>query len=555
MGRYLNPGSRAFRMAVDSEVFVDKTPMIAFLNSCVNTNSRYVCVSRPRRFGKTMAADMLCAYYGRDTNARSLFDGLKLTQEAPTKKRTGEMLCWDAYMSCFEVIRLTITEFLKEGQSIVYGLKRLQRLVTREIARAHPNIAYLDEGDLALCMSDVYEATGVPFVVIIDEWDAPMRERQDDEAGQRAYLDFLRDWLKDQTFIALAYMTGILPVKKYGVHSALNMFREYSMAAPLWLAPFTGFTEEEVRGLCETHNVSFEQVRSWYDGYEVSGVAPVKDRPTDGRPSEPPRWSLYAPLSVATAVVTGEIANYWGGTETYEALAVHIRRDFDGLKEKVTLLMDGARIKVALGTYQNDMTSFRRADDVLAMLVHLGYLGWDDREGVAFVPNREVLDIFRDSTMDSAWEPTFRAYEASKELIRATLAADEKRVAEIIEEAHDRADNKTYNSEAALSYSVRLPYYAAQMWYTEVVELDSGQGYADVAFLPSPRHPDKPCLVVELKWNAGADTALAQIRDRRYHGRLEHYLGNLLLVGISYCRDIRPGAKGYKHHTCRIERA
>ena len=191
----------------------------------------------------------------------------------------------------------------------------------------------------------------------------------------------------------------------------------------------------------------------------------------------------------------------------------------------------------------------------MALLIHLGYLGWDSREDVAFVPNREVRQIFCDSTNEPSWESTFAAIEASKELVRATIAGEETRVAELLDKAHDCAGNKTYNSEAALSYAVRLAYYAAQKWYTEVVELDSGRGYADVAYLPSPRCPEKPALLVELKWMSDADTALSQIRDRRYHGRLEHYLENLLLVGISYDRDARPGSRGYKRHTCRIERA
>ena len=440
----------------------------------VTTKQKYVCVSRPRRFGKTMAADMLCAYYGRGADARALFEGLKLAETEPVALRGGEVRPWDAFLNRFDVVCITMTEFLRDGESIAWSIDRMQSFVTHEIRQAYPTVDYRDEHDLMLCMADVHLSTGALFVVVVDEWDAPIRERPSDDAGQRAYLDFLRDWLKDQPFIALAYMTGILPIKKYGIHSALNMFREHSMVAPLQLAEYTAFTEDEVRGLCAEWGVDFRLLRDWYDGYEVRGVAPVEERDSNV-PAESPRWSLYAPLSVATAVETGEIANYWGGTETFEALAHHIRRDFDGLREKVALLMDGARLPVGLGTYQNDMTSFGRADDVLAMLIHLGYLGWDSREGVAFVPNREVLEIFRDSTADSAWEPTFAAYEVSKELVSATLARDEVGVARLLEEAHDRADNKTYHSEAALSYAVRLAYYAAQRWYSEVVELDSGK--------------------------------------------------------------------------------
>lgn len=553
MGAHLNPGGREFELATNSDVFVDKTAMLSYLNACVDTNKRFVCVSRPRRFGKTMAADMLCAYYGRGTGSREAFEGLHLSNTDPVVMRTGEVRPWDVFLGAFDVIRVTVTEFLKRGRPVEECLERMQRIVARELARAFPGVDFFDTSDLALCMEDVYHETGRPFVIVIDEWDAPMRERPEDEDGQRAYLDFLRDWLKDRSFVALAYMTGILPIKKYGVHSALNMFDEYSMVSPLQLAEYTGFTEAEVRCLCEEWEQDFESIRDWYDGYEVSGVVPVGRR-NSTKSVDPPTWSLYAPLSVAKAVSTGSIANYWGGTETYEALAEYIRRDFDGLRERVVLLMDGARIPVNLRTYQNDMTSFKRADDVLALLVHLGYLGWDSHGGVAFVPNKEVLEIFRDSTVEPAWEPTFAAYERSKELVRATWNADEARVAKLLGEAHDRADNKTYNSEAALSYAVRLAYYAAQRWYTEIVKLDSGKGYTDVAYLPSSKYPEVPALLVELKWSRDANTALAQIRDRRYHGRLDHYLDNLLLVGISYDRSAAAGTEGYKRHSCRIER-
>ena len=552
MGAYLNPGSDSFAEAVGSSVYVDKTTMVRHLNSVARTKRKYVSVSRPRRFGKTMAADMVCAYYGRGTDARQLFEGLGLARTEPVRRATGESLSWDAYLGAFDVVHVTVTEFLRQGKPITACIDRMQKLVARELVREYPKADYFDTDDLALTMSDAYEHTGRQFVVVIDEWDAPMRERAHDEEGQRAYLDFLRDWLKDKRYVALAYMTGILPIKKYGVHSALNMFDEYSMVRPLQLAEYTGFTEAEVRALCETFHMDFETVKAWYDGYEVTGVVPVERR---GFGDVPPRYSLYAPLSVASAVESGEVDSYWGGTETYEALAEYVRMDFDGLKQKVATLMDGGRVRARLTTYQNDMATFRSADDVIALLVHLGYLGWDSRAGEAFVPNHEVMGVFRDSTSGPAWDLAFREYETSKALVRATWEADSEAVAAALEAAHDRADNKTYNSEAALSYAVRLAYYAALRWYTEAVELDSGRGYADIAYLPSPRHPGIPALVVELKWNRDARTALDQIRNRNYPARLAHYAGNLLLVGVSYDASARAGTAEHKRHSCAIERA
>ena len=429
MGTYLNPGRHGFETAVNSEIFVDKTEMIGYLNSLVNTKQRYVSVSRPRRFGKTMAADMICAYYGRGAGARALFEGTRLSGSASARTARGE-LAWDAYLGGFDVVRLVMTRFLKRGKPVGEALERMQRLVVRDIKRAYPEEDYFDEGDLLQTIEDVYSGNGRQLVLVIDEWDAVFRERQNDKKGQTEYLDFLRDLMKDNDHIALAYMTGILPIKKYGQHSALNMFTEYSMMFPRQLARYTGFTEDEVRELCEEYGRDFESVRAWYDGYEVSDVVPADPghrglRETGSAPAAA-RYSLYSPLSVVEAITTGVIRDYWNQTETYEALADYIRRDFDGLKRAVALLMDGGRLRVDASTYQNDMTTFNGRDDVLSLLVHLGYLGYDAGTGEVFVPNREVLDEFRTSTRSPEWEGPLGAFERSKEIVRATWARDER---------------------------------------------------------------------------------------------------------------------------------
>ncbi|MDO4806648.1 MAG: AAA family ATPase [Coriobacteriales bacterium] len=552
MGMYLNPGSGRFQEAVNSDVFVDKSEMLLYLNSVVRTNQKCLSVSRPRRFGKTMAADMLCAYYGRESQARNLFQQLKVASRNANDKNACS---WDAYLGAFDVVRVTMTDFLTSGESIDQAIAYLVEDVTDELMEAYPEVRYGRRLDLRNVMSRVFAHTGVPFVIVIDEWDAPIRERRDDEAGQRAYLEFLRDWLKDKEYVALAYITGILPIKKYGMHSALNMFDEYSMVAPLQLAPYTGFTEEEVRELCAAWGRDFGDMRSWYDGYEVKGSVPPRPG-TEGKPMlEAPRYALYSPLSVVKALRSGVIANYWNHTETYKALEEYINLDFGGLKQTVSLLMDGGRAKASLGTYQNDMATFHSRDDVLALLIHLGYLGWDSDQGEVFIPNREVMEVFRESTGTPEWGPAFRELEASKELVRATWDMDEDKVATLLEAAHDRTGNTTYNSEAALSYAVQLAYYAAQLYYTSILELDSGKGYVDVCYLPAPRHPEVPALVVELKYEREVQTALDQIRARKYPSRLAHYAGNTLLVGVSYNKDARPNDSSFKRHSCRIERA
>ncbi|WP_027204167.1 AAA family ATPase [Butyrivibrio fibrisolvens] len=555
MGQYLNPGKMSYQMAVNSDIFVDKTQMILFLNGLVNTQQRYVSVSRPRRFGKTMAADMICAYYDREADSRELFEALKVSgSDTGIGKKS-----WDVFLGAFDVIRIVMTTFTRNKKTFDEALDAMQKLVSREIKKKYPDVDYFDDKDLIQMIEDVYAENGQQFVIVIDEWDAVFREFPSDKEGQKNYLDFLRDLFKDKSYIALAYMTGILPIKKYGKHSALNMFTEYSMMFPRQLARYTGFTEEEVSGLCKSYGRDFDTIKSWYNGYEVSDIIPpdpnYQELKATGKSPEGTRYCLYSPLSVVEAVSTGVIKDYWNKTETYEALSDYIIKDYDGLKEAVTLLMDGARIHIDTSTYQNDMTTFTGKDDVLSLLIHLGYLGYDDVAGEIYIPNKEILDEFKTSTKGSEWIESFKAFDISQELLEATWAKNCDKVAEILEKAHDLTGNKTYNDEAALSYAVQYAYYAAQKYYTTILELDSGKGYADIVFIPSPKFSDKPAMVIELKYNKDAETALSQIKNRNYPDRLEHYKGNILLVGIDYDKDVLSTNKEYKHHKCIIEMA
>lgn len=227
--------------------------------------------------------------------------------------------------------------------------------------------------------------------------------------------------------------------------------------------------------------------------------------------------------------------------------------DFDGQKEDVAILMDGGRVPVDITGYQNDMTTFHSKDDILTMFIHLGYLGYQRETKEVFIPNKEVLDVFRSSTKNREWTVTFRALQNSRKLLEATWNCDRETVAELLEAAHDKAGNKTYHSEAGLSYAVQLAYYAAQDLYTIIPELDTGKGYADLAFIP--KKPDLPAMLIEFKYEKDADTAIAQIHRQKYPDRLELYKGNLILVGINYDRTISNDSVGYKHHSCEIEKA
>ena len=520
MGMYLNPGAGLLRQARKSKIYIDKSELIAILNDSFFTEQKYLCISRPRRFGKSMAANMISAYYDRTVNQQEAFKGLKITED----KSFGE------YAGQCDVLKINMQNFLSTSKDIDDLLKILQEFPAHELLKAYPDVDYLNEGNLPLCMEQIYVETGRHFVIIIDEWDCVMREHQGDLDAQKKYLDFLRTWLKDREYVGLAYMTGILPIKKYGTHSALNMFREFSMTSPGDLAPFFGFTEQEVQGLCETWGRDFETCKTWYDGYQL-----------------PIAGSLYNPRSVVEAMTSGFFDTYWNKTETVDALTKYITLNFDGLRDAVIALMAGDRKEINALKFANDMTSFKNADDVLTLLVHLGYLGYDWYSKEVFIPNQEIQQEYRNSMEDGGWEEIVKSIKASDELLKATLKGDEDAVAQGLENAHFETSHLQYNDENALSYTVSLAYYSARQMYLVQREMPAGKGFADLVFLPRPRHLDKPALLIELKWDKDAKTALDQIRERQYVKALDGYTGEILLVGASY--DTKS-----KKHTCRIEK-
>ena len=520
MGMYLNPGTGLFRMALNSEIYIDKSDMIAVLNRMVNTERRFVCVSRPRRFGKSLTANMLTAYYGVSEDGGILFKDLQIGHKTDGLNECGR----------YDVIKVNVQEFLSSGLSINAMLERLQLRVIREIYREYPDVDYFDKTHLADTLGDVFSSTGRQFVIILDEWDCIFREYPHDEEAQRLYLDFLRNLLKDKEYVALAYMTGILPIKKYGTHSALNMFTEFSMEHPDQMAQFVGFTEEETKNLCLRYGMDFDECRAWYDGYAFPRVP-----------------HIYSPKSVVDAMVNGRFGSYWNKTETYEALQVYIDLNEDGLRDAVVKMMGGGRQKINTGTFQNDMTTFTSADDVMTLLVHLGYLGYDGEREEVFIPNNEVLQEYVNATKQGDdWQIVSQAVKASDELLQAVFDGREADVASGVGAAHVETSQIQYNDENALSYTLSLAFYSARRYHNIIREMPAGKGFADLVFVPRPQHGDKPALVVELKWNHDAETAIRQIKEKEYAGTLRNYAGKVILVGINY-------DKKTKHHECRIE--
>ena len=519
MGRYLNQGNENFQKSVNSEIYIDKTGLIEYTNRVINTLQGYVCISRPRRFGKSMAANMLTAYYSRGCDSRELFNEFEISKSMDFEK----------YRNKYNTISLNMQEFLSRSNNIDELIDRVKKLVLRDIKKEYPEVDYFDDTDLIESIQDVYEEKKCPFIVIIDEWDCIFREFRQDKEAQEKYLDFLRDLLKDKACIHLAYLTGILPIKKYGTHSALNMFDEFSMLNPGPLASYVGFTEEEVEALCIQYKMDIEEVKTWYDGYSF--------------PSEP---SVYSPRSVVNSMLFGKIENYWNQTETFEALQAYIDMNFEGLKDDVLSMIAGESVPVNTGSFTNDMTTFRIEDDVLTLLIHLGYLAYDSDNKTVKIPNNEVRNEYVNSVSASDWGEVSKALKESADILQAIWQGRTKQVAEGIRQAHFETSHIQYNDENALSYTISLALYAARNFYTVHRELAGGKGFADLVFIPRKKFKEKPALVVELKWDKMVEGAINQIKKKEYCQSLEEYKGNILLVGVNY-------NKKTKVHECMIE--
>ena len=526
MGSYLNPTSKSFRDSLESRIYVDKTNLIAQINALVNTEQKYVCVSRPRRFGKSMAANMLSAYYGRGEQTEALFAGMAIGKDESYHK----------HLNRYDVIKINMQEFLSGTDSVDAMLKRLQKYISAELKAAYREALYLDDDNFVQIMKDVYAATNCPFIVLIDEWDCLFREYRHDQESQKKYLDFLRAWLKDQAYVALAYMTGILPIKKYGTHSALNMFTEYSMTNPGALAEYFGFTEMEVQELCREHGMSFEEAKAWYDGYELV---------TNTREGENVH-SMYSPKSVVDAMIRRVYDTYWNQTETYEALKVYIQMNLEGLKDDIVRMLAGDRVRINTGTFTNDMTTFVGKDDALTLLVHLGYLSYRWSDKTVTIPNKEVSQEYINAISTMDWSEVICSVEASRKLLQAMWDMDGEAVARGIDQAHDEISILQYNDENSLSCTITLAFYFAREYYTIVRELPAGKGFADICLIPRQLHADKPAAIIELKRDLSAQGAIDQIKRKEYVKALADYKGNLLLVGINYDKE--------KEHTCRIEK-
>ncbi len=519
MGIYLNPQGTDFEEALNSEIYIDKSELIKYTNKVLRTKQKYICVSRPRRFGKSMAAEMLTAYYSCGCDSKEMFSRLKIAEAESFEK----------HLNRYNVIHINMVNFLGESQNMDEMIGFIEEDLIDELKNEYPDVRYPKRENLIKVIAAIFSQTNIPFIFIIDEWDCIFRVHKSDEKSQTKYLNFLRNLLKDQSYVALAYMTGILPIKKYGEHSAINAFYEYSMTGAEPISEFTGFTEDEVKELCEKYNKSFSEMKRWYDGYNLNGI------------------SIYNPKSVVESILRGQFNNYWTSTETYEALKIYIEMNFDGLKDTIIELLAEGKVVIDTTTFSNDMVTFETRDDVLTLLIHLGYLTYDFYTKEVSIPNYEISEQFASTIKVMGWSEVADSLKSSDELLKATLNCDEEKVAELIDKAHsDNTSILKYNDENSLSCVISLAYYSTRKTYTIERELPAGKGYADLVFRPR-KNNSNPAMIVELKYDKSAEGALEQIKKKQYTDCLKDYSGEILLVGINYDKES-------KCHNCRIEK-
>ena len=521
MGTYFNPSNESFTCDKNSKIYMDKTGLLDYLNDVICTNSKCIAVSHARRFGKSHAAGMIDAYYSRGCDSYEIFKDTKIATKDNFRKHMNQYNVihldissfWDAYKdNIVEKIREYILDELKE----VYGEQIDDRKMISSI------------------LMSVYKITNIPFVIIIDEWDCVIRNSGNEDLVHK-YLQFLHSLFKSEeskVFLALAYITGILPIKKIKDESALNNFREYTMLKSRQLTKYFGFTEEEVKDLCEKYHMDFDTAKTWYNGYLIDGI------------------HMYNPNSVAQAMLNQDFDSYWKNTSSFESINTFITMNYEGLKDDVLSMLSGGKVRLNVNTFQNDLSTVASKDDALTALIHLGYLGYDADRKSAYIPNYEVAAAFELALQTGSWKEVARSISKCDELLDVTIDGEADRVAELIELAHETYTSiLKYNDENSLSCVLTMAYFTAPAYYNIVREFPAGKGFADLVFIPRANAGKRPAMVVELKYNQSADSAIQQIKERRYQGVLSGYSDKILLVGVNYDAD----GEDKKKHTCMIE--
>lgn len=503
-----------YRELVNSKFFVDKSAMIEHLNRRIRTNTKYVCITKPRRFGKTSVLHMLGAYYCKAYDTGELFGRLRIC----------ECETYLTHLNQYNIIHLSLNRLPDKGSTYEDYLNFILSSVKHDITEAYPEIGNREFGSLA----DMLAATRDQFIFLIDEWDYIFSHDLYPES-QSSFLEFLRNLLKDQPYVALAYMTGVLPIKQYSTGSALNMFREYTMLKDPFFEEYFGFTEKEAEGLCEKQEaLSMDEIQDWYNGYQTkSGVR------------------LYNPRSVICALEDGVCQSYWTRTGRMDEVLYFLKYNIGEVRDDVVKLVNGTSIRVEIKKeYSAGQEKPGNRKEIYSAMIIYGLLSY--YEGELRIPNKELMLEFEEALEDDDFGYVAELVKNSDEVLNATLNKQGDKVAAYLHNIHNsELPVFKYNDENSLSCVVTLAYLAARNKYRVEREEKSGKGFADFIF--HPKRKNWPGIVLELKADDTPEAAIAQIKSREYCEKLEKEdVTHILAVGISYDTS-------QKIHQCMIE--
>lgn len=516
MSLYLNTQSalKLYEELVNSEFFVDKSSIITAMNKRIKTVTKYICITKPRRFGKTSILNMLGAYYGKTYRSKHIFDRLQISQ---TKDYT-------AHLNHYNIINMSLNHLPDKGNTYEDYITFIKDSLKHDIMAAYPE----SENETFRSVSDLLTSTKAEFIFMIDEWDYIFSHNLYPE-NQSDFLEFLRDLLKDRSYVALAYMTGVLPIKRYSTGSALNMFREYTMLNDPLFEEYFGFTQEEVTALCKKQNqLTLQEIGEWYDGYQTR---------SGGR--------LYNPRSVVCALEDGVCQSYWTTTGRMDEVLFFLKHNFEEMREDVVKMVNHTPIQLEIKKeYTAGQKSPSTKKEIYAAMIIYGLLSYHD--GEIRIPNKELMIEFENALEDDDFGYVAELVQHSNAVLCATLNRQGELVASYLHNIHNsELPVLKYNDENSLSCVVTLAYLSARNKYRIEREEKSGKGFADFIFYP--RRQNLPGMILELKADSSPEAAIRQIKEKEYSEKLRREnIENILAVGINYDSN-------KKEHQCIIE--
>lgn len=520
-----------YRAVLNSPYFVDKTLLLEELIPLLCQEQRFVCITRPRRFGKTVMANMIGAFFQKGADSCDIFDNLLIAGKEDYKN----------HLNRHNVIFIDFSEMPENCSSYSQYISRILSGLKQDLSNAFPELDIDKEKSVWDILTAVFEKNGQKFIFIMDEWDAVFHMSFITEDNRKEYLQFLKLLLKSKSYVELAYITGILPIAKYSSGSELNMFQEYDMATKIRYSEYFGFLDSEIDMLYERYTkntvnprITRQELKEWYDGYHTASGE-----------------RLYNPRSIVCALSDGQLASYWTSSGPYDEIFYYIRNDLEHIRDDLALMVCGESVDARIGEFAAFSMDLKTKNQIYSAMVVYGLLTYDD--GRVLIPNRELMLKYDEllQTEDSLGY-VYRLAARSEQMLKATFAGDTDTMAEVLEYVHDtEIPVLSYNHETELAAVVNLVYLAARDRYRVEREDKAGKGFVDFIFYPLRRND--PCMILELKVDHTPEEAIHQIKEKKYIsrfsgklGELPQYTGRILAVGIGY-------KKKTKQHLCAVE--